>query len=396
MHAGKANDSRSCARQGVTVSISRIDMDSKSNLVVGIDASRVREGSTGVGRYTQAILRPLDKALPCANFILFVRRSHNALLPSSRWTVVCDRHPVWSRLPIALWVHYRLGRLVRTRRVDVLWASNSFIPNGLPSTMPTVATVFDLRHILYPSDLPVITRFAHRLWFASSVRKAKRVVSISGGTSIRMARLLGRGADFIARPSVPPLPVLTDATKVTRLLTNVNLRAPFLLTVGRSSCKNLAVVIRAVADLKRRGQLLSHQLVMVGPSEGMREIGGVDLKQFQWVRRLGRVEDELMAALYLAADVLVFPSIYEGFGIPVIEARAAGCRAVTTDSPELREAGGADVTYVEPTCAGVADGIMRALSLPRPLPSDAAELIKWDVAAGAMARAFQSAVSPTV
>ena len=67
------------------------------------------------------------------------------------------------------------------------------------------------------------------------------------------------------------------------------------------------------------------------------------------VRALGFVDDEALAVLYNGADALVFPSSYEGFGIPVLEPRACGTRVVTTDLPELREAGGDDAIYVPPT-----------------------------------------------
>ena len=85
---------------------------------------------------------------------------------------------------------------------------------------------------------------------------------------------------------------------------------------------------------------------------------------------MGFVDDEALAVLYSGADALVFPSSYEGFGIPVLEARACGTRVVTTDLPELREAGGDDTIYVPPTEHGVRVGMLAALasSRPKPLP----------------------------
>ena len=83
----------------------------------------------------------------------------------------------------------------------------------------------------------------------------------------------------------------------------------------------------------------------------------------------GYVPDELMPFLYAGADALVFPSLYEGFGMPVLEARACGARVVTTDIPELREAGDEYVIYVQPTLEGVKAGILRAIDSPNPPPA---------------------------
>jgi glycosyltransferase involved in cell wall biosynthesis len=101
----------------------------------------------------------------------------------------------------------------------------------------------------------------------------------------------------------------------------------------------------------------------------------------------GYVPDEMMPILYAGADALVFPSLYEGFGMPVLEARACGARVVTTDLPELREAGDEYVIYVEPTLEGVKTGILQAIGSPKPPPAVGRT---WKEPARILARALRT------
>ena len=99
----------------------------------------------------------------------------------------------------------------------------------------------------------------------------------------------------------------------------------------------------------------------------------------------GYVSEELKPMLYAGADALIFPSLYEGFGMPVLEARTCGARVVATDIPELREAGDSYVIYVRPTLDGIKAGILQAIGLPKP---PAAVGRTWKEPARTLARAL--------
>lgn len=358
---------------------------------IGIDGSRLRVGSTGVGRYTEGILGPLDSLLPNAHFVLFVKRDCNVALPSPRWSIISDKHPVWSRLPTMIWIRYRLGLLMRSKGIDVFWAANTLIPTHTAAKLPYVTTVLDFRHVIYPKDMPPITRIAHRMWFDSSVRSADYVVAISEGTSERMRKITGRSADAVAKPAVSTLPVIVNQENANSILAALGIQQPFLITIGRSPCKNIASAIRAVDIMKTRGQLAGFQLVMVGAENwGSHKNLNISAGMRNWIKPVGRVDDITLAVLYSRSEALLFPSFYEGFGMPVFEARAIGCRVVATDSPELREAGGDDATYVQPTPEAIAAGLEMALSRDKPSPSPSLGH-DWADAARVMANLLQSA-----
>ena len=345
---------------------------------------------SGIGRYTQHVLEHLDRVLPEAEFVLYARRTVDFRLPSPRWSVRLDRHPVSRRLPTPAWIHFRLGRLARADKLDVFWAANTLLPE-LPSAVPCVATVYDLNHVLFPLTMSWLTRTAHRRWFAADILRATRIVAISEGTSHRLHECYGRRADAIARPAVPLREGRSRIEDALPRIHKVGVRTPFLLTVGtREPRKNLDSVIKAVALLKKSGQLVEHRLVMVGAKGWGGNLQPHAAECADWVQSLGYVDDGTLAALYSLADAFVFPSLYEGYGIPVGESLACGCRVVTTDSPELREVGGKYATYVTPTPEGIAQGLSDVLAKPAPEPTMPAH--DWSQAAASMADVFRDAL----
>lgn len=334
---------------------------------VGIDASRLRPRMSGIGRYVRDMLAPLDAALPEARFVLYAPAACDVALPSERWSVRCDLHPVLKRLPTSEWIHYRLGARLALEDLDVFWAANTLLPR-LVGALPCVTTVYDLNHLLFPDTMPALTRAAHRRWFASDVRRAARVVAISEGTAARLKAHLGCRVDAIARPAVPLRGTPPDRSTAAISLAALGVRQPFLLTVGtREPRKNLTSAVAAVSALKAKGRLSDHQLVMAGAGGwGGSRRSNLAMEEKNWIEVLGYVDDATLMALYTLADVLLFPSLYEGYGIPLGEAQMYGCRAVATNSPELREAGGPDALYIEPTTEAIAWGIEMALSMPAP------------------------------
>jgi glycosyltransferase involved in cell wall biosynthesis len=279
--------------------------------------------------------------------------------------------------------------MARCDGLDAFWAPNTLTPQGLKKLVPCVITVHDLIHILVPETLPPFTRLAYGRWFDADVHDADRVVVNSHGTCERLLQQLGRRADGVALPAAPVLPL--DEETAVRTLSELGVKRPFLLTVGaRAPRKNLVSTVAAVGLLKARGKLVDYQLVMAGGEAWNRSNRLVEQGDgADWIKPLGHVSDGTLAALYAHAEAFVFPSLYEGFGMPVAEARTLGCRVITTDSPELREAGGATSTYVAPTPEGIAAGLELALTQPAPAPVKLDH--DWNDAAKVMASAFRSA-----
>ena len=361
---------------------------------IGVDASRLRPGMTGIGRYTLHLLDALCKEMPEDEFVVFSRADEVVLGPAFHGRVVRDSRPISRRMPLAWWLRYRLGPRVSAEKVDVLWAANTLLPARLGG-VPCVSTVYDLNHVLYPQTMPRLTRQAHRSWFARDVLAATRVAAISQGTSERLRGWIGRGGDAVVRPGLGLQDTaLPEASRQVEILRGLGLSSPFLMTVGTvEPRKNLGAAVQAVRALKEQGHLRDHRLLVVGARGWGRHAGPIAAgTEPSWLRPVGYVGDETLAALYARAEALLFPSLYEGFGIPIAEAVAAGCRVVASDTPEMREAGeGGSVVYAEPDAERFAAAILDALSAPRPLRPGTCARGNWAHSAKVMAQLLRDA-----
>jgi glycosyltransferase involved in cell wall biosynthesis len=224
-------------------------------------------------------------------------------------------------------------------------------------------------------------RVTRTLTFRRDIRHATAVAAISEGTAQRLERHCGRRADAIVRPGTsmrrPPADRIAAAREryapgAERLLLAVGTRQPR---------KNHAALAAATAGIP--GVTLA-----IAGARGWKEPAVTG----DHVRLLGRVPDDDLPALYAAADVLVQPSLYEGFGMPLLEARACGTRTVATDMPEHREAAGPDAIYCEPSPEGLRDGVLRGLDAPlptAPLPDWA----DWEAGAAELLRVLERAAS---
>jgi glycosyltransferase involved in cell wall biosynthesis len=372
-------------------------------LRIGMDGDALRTPLSGVGHYIFNLCKELDVLLPEATFIVYSRLPAAALqLPSLRWQLRSEPVAAFRRLPSFLWLKTRCRTMCKSDGVGVFWAGRTLHPR-LDGAVRTVCTVHDLNHLVVPETMQFQSRWSSRLFFRGDILTAHSVLTNSYGTADRIRAMIGAEVNDVVQPGVTPHfrpPESTRGVKIPEKLSRLGVKRPYLLSVATTEPrKNLDVVLRAYIDLKREENLREHQLVLAGPSGWKNR----QLKQRLEEARAhglvlaGYVSDELMPSLYAVADALVFPSLYEGFGMPVLEARTCGARVIATDIPELREAGDQHVIYVQPTVDGVKAGIMKAVGLPKPPP---AIHRTWHEAGRILARALcanrESLIAPVV
>jgi glycosyltransferase involved in cell wall biosynthesis len=360
---------------------------------IGIDGRALQGRRTGVGRYAFELSRELDRLLPSASFFVYTPTAIEMPVSSDRWVARIDPSPLARLLKPVAWLKLAAGRLCRADRLDAFWGANTFLPS-LPSGVRTISTVYDLNFRVVPWTMSRTHRLAHQLFFERDVTAATERIAISEGTSARLRSYFGLPVSAIARPGVSPAFRPRERTDVQRVEAELGIEAPYFLAVGTwEPRKNLELLVRVFLGLRNEGALGGYRLVLVG-ARGWKDRRLTRLVERETMSRsaeggdiipLGYTSDEVLAHLYSGCQAFVFPSLYEGFGLPVAEARACGAKVIASDLPELREAGGPDTVYVPPTWDGLRLALLQALQ-PNSRPASPEQLPSWSDAAKVLAR----------
>ncbi len=358
---------------------------------IGIDGRALQNKRAGVGRYVFELCRALDSELPEAEFFIYSQHPVEMPVQSPRWVSRVESLPWAIRLKTALWLKLRTGKLCRQDKLNAFWASTTFVP-PLPRSVNVVSTVYDLNHLIVPETMSTAGYWMARLFFSRDVRRANQVLVISKGTADRLHKLLGRQSDGVVLPSIGEQFKPQSPEDVSSVLRRFGLEKPYLLAIGTlEPRKNLELLIRVFEGLRHTATGFNDcNLVLAGgagwKNAQLRQL----LEQHQAaVKHLGFVDDADLPALYSGALAFVFPSIYEGFGIPVLEARACGARVVASDIPEIREAGGEEgVFYAPPTQEGLAAALRKIVSEPGSPSGLSQRVPKWADGAKILAAAL--------
>jgi glycosyltransferase involved in cell wall biosynthesis len=302
---------------------------------VGIDVSPLVQTRAGTARYLRALLD---------------RNEYERLAwggPGRLATVARD----------AWWYPVALPSEARRRGLDVLHCPTFRAP--FSTSMPLVVTVLDLAVLRHPGMFNQWSRHYSRLAVPRVVQAAAAVITISEFTKSEVVDVLGTPPEKVhAIPIAVEAPFGAEGPRA---------EGNYVLAVGTlEPRKNLALVQQAA-------RALAVPLRVVGA----RGWGGVDVDG--WV---GRVSDDELAALYRGARCLVYPSLYEGFGLPVLEAMACGAPVVTSRGGATEEVAGGAAVLVDPLDpAAIVAGIEDALSRPDELRAKGLERAKafsWD------------------
>lgn len=313
---------------------------------VAFDAHMIGQHETGNESYAANLLTALAAGWP--EDVYQVMTTDRAQLTS---TMVLPANappvrvwPSWSPARITLAV----PAIARWNRADVVHMTTYVVP---PVSMTrTVVTVHDLSYLVYPEAFSRRVRTMLTALVPRSVRRADRVIAVSEHTKRDLVRFYRLDPDKIAVTPLAPGPEFVVMREAAATPLPPGVKEPFVLAVGNlEPRKNLGRLLEAFFALVReRG--FEGQLVLVGKGSGGGEIlsRARDQGLESRVVLTGFVSQPELVLLYNRAKLFVYPSLYEGFGLPPIEAMACGCPVVASNTSVLPETLGDAALLVDP------------------------------------------------
>jgi glycosyltransferase involved in cell wall biosynthesis len=326
---------------------------------IAFEAKRAFNNFTGLGNYSRFVISSLRKHYPNENYSVFtpkVSKHEEAsnffkqnkditVLPSGLWKTGSLK---------SAWRSKRIGKLAEKEKVDVFHGLSNELPSGLKSNTKKIVTIHDLIFLRYPDFYPFIDRKIYKRKFKLACKKADKIIAISEQTKSDIIEFFDIDSSKINVFYQGVHPIYNQELKTRRLLyllDQYSLHQPYFLYVGsiedRKNAKDLVQSFKLVLNQVKHDLLL---LIVGKKTDYQREVEKEinRLKLGQSVRIYNNIPFTELPYLYKGAVASVYPSSFEGFGIPVLESLSVGTSVVTGNQSAMKEAGGKHALYADP------------------------------------------------
>ncbi len=334
-------------------------------MVIGIDASRANtKNRTGVEEYVFQVCKYSSaqvRKFPDAEIVLYVREQ---LIPELA-TVVGDhvRVKVLKWAPKRLWTQMRLSWEMLMNPPNILFVPGHVFPIIHPKR--TVMTVHDVAAKVFPQSYNMFERWYSKWSARAAMKQLWKIIVPSEFTKSELGAGNQKLVSVISLAYDERYRVMNDQPAIDVVLKKYNIQKPFLLSVGRlETKKNTMRIVQAFNEMKQTHTNV--QLVLVGGKGHGYEDVLIEIEKSPYKNDIilpGFVVEEDLPNIMNAAEVFVFPSLYEGFGIPILEAFACGTPVVTSDTTSCREVAGDAAVLVDPlSVESITAGVEEAMS----------------------------------
>jgi glycosyltransferase involved in cell wall biosynthesis len=319
--------------------------------IIGYDAKRIFHNTTGLGNYGRDLVRILSKRNPSLFFYLY-NPKQKTVKSLDLIHNIFEKLPeklIWKRLS-SIWRQGPILRQLKDDNIILFHGLTGELPRGINKTkIKTIVTVHDLIFVRYPELYSYIDRRIHLEKVKYSTKVADRIIAISEQTKndiVEFLKVEPSRIDVIYQGCHQIFKEKISHEEKSEVLKKYSLPKDFILNVGTiNERKNILNLVKAV-------QKTTHNLVVVGSKteyfnkiEAFLQTDGELRKRIHFLEKVPLKD---LAALYQTAELFVYPSIFEGFGIPIVEALFSGTPVISSTGSCFSEAGGLDSIYVDP------------------------------------------------
>lgn len=316
---------------------------------IGFDSKRLFHNATGLGNYSRDLLRILYHYYPENEYVLYNPKPTEAYADFLQKINYLERNPkgLWRNFK-SLWRSYGVKNQIRKDQLDIYHGLSGELPLGISTQVKTVVTVHDLIFMRYPELYQPVDRRTYFLKFKSAAKRADLVVAISEQTKNDIVDFLQINPEKIRVIYQGCAPVFKEnfsLEEMQQVKKKFSLPDQFVLNVGTiEPRKNALLIVKAIKNIDIK-------LVLIGkPTSYFRQIMEYarENKMEEKIMHLQGITQRELALVYRLATVMVYPSFFEGFGIPIVEALFSKTPVITSENGVFPEAGGLGSMYINP------------------------------------------------
>ena len=321
---------------------------------IGFDAKRAFYNSTGLGNYSRDSIRILSLLYPENDYFLYTPKAKE----NKQISFLKNKENILVRTPFSFvgnlfkkyWRNKNIIKDLVQDEIDIYHGLSHEIPLGIEKTnIKSVVTIHDLIFIRYPHLFSSIDRKIYHKKFQSACKRANKIIAISHqtkndiieffGTDENKIEVVYQGCNNVFQSKI-------SKKRIEEICKKYNLPEKFILNVGTiEERKNLLTILKSIKELPKQ------HLVVIGNGKEYKNKCLQYIKKHNLQKRvsfLSGIELEEIAAIYQKSEIMIYPSVFEGFGIPILEALFSKTPVITSQGGCFSETGGEHSIYINP------------------------------------------------
>lgn len=364
---------------------------------IGVDACCFANYQSGIGRYTYQLCKQL--ASQNHELICYLPSTHHSSFLKLK-SVNYREGSFEGLVKKILWQKRVLSSQILQDNLDVFWGPSHRLPQTISNKIPSVITIHDLIWEKHPETMQATTWLAEKLFMKKSICTAGIVTTVSKSTANDLVKNYHLNHELI--DIIPPGVTKFPPHKTRSTLRQLGIKTPYILSIGTiEPRKNYQRHLQAYANLNPSIRDKAHLVIV-----GRKGWGCVDINKYveqnnlkRHVHYLPSVDDDTLAPLYQNCLFLSLPSLYEGFGMPLIEAMSFGKAVLTSNISAMPEVAQKAGLLVDPTCVqSISNGLNQLISKPQlrqQLAQNASSIssqFSWECASTSLLNSFSKAI----